>query len=126
MKKTMASLMVLALLNLWIPYAAAEISEELDPMVSPDVQTTVTSESPVSDLEVGADTTSPVVNADDTAQEEKKFGEPKKEKTKKSSKKKKKSEEKKKKKTEEKKKKKSSEKSSKKASKSKKGKKSSQ
>ena len=51
MKREMVSVLILALLNLWMPYAGAEISQELDPMVSPDAQATVTGESAMNNMD---------------------------------------------------------------------------
>ena len=96
MKRKMASILALMLLNLWLPCASAEISQDLDPMVSPDAQATVTNEG--SENTLTADPTGAAVGTVETPKEEKKVEETKKEskklektkkdKTKKSSKKK--------------------------------------
>ena len=86
MKRTMASMLILAVLSFWIPCASAEISQELDPMVSPEAQAVVTDGSAVNNMD--ASQTSNVVSTTDTVLPEKKIEEPKKEKSKKSSKKK--------------------------------------
>lgn len=116
MKRKMVSVLVLALLNLWIPYASAENSQDLDPMVSPEAQATVTSESSTSGVD--ASQAGDVVSPASTTTSGEKVEETKKEKAKSSAKKsdekkKKKSDEKKKKKTDETKKKKTSSRSSK-------------
>jgi len=87
MKIAGVTMLVLMLLNLWVPFAQAEISKDLDPMVSSDVLVTVTEAPSVS----GSTTTGQAsngVSAADTAVAEKKTDETKKEKSKKSSKKK--------------------------------------
>ena len=86
MKNKMVSFLVLALLSFWIPCASAEISQELDPMVSPDAQAAVTSDAPANSATAG--TTSNVVSPNVAAKEEKKTEETKKEKSKKADKKK--------------------------------------
>lgn len=86
MKNKMVPVLILALLNLWIPYANAENSQDLDPMVSPDALMAVTEE--ISAGGVTAGQASNVVSTADTAASEKKVEEPKKKKSKKSSKKK--------------------------------------
>ncbi|MDD5226693.1 MAG: hypothetical protein PHV97_05895 [Candidatus Omnitrophica bacterium] len=86
MKRIMSWVVIFAVLSLWIPCASVEISQELDPMVSPDAQATVTSETPAAN--VTADQASNVVSTADAAKEEKKVEETKKEKSKKASKKK--------------------------------------
>ncbi|MFA7254756.1 MAG: hypothetical protein WC133_01490 [Candidatus Omnitrophota bacterium] len=86
MKNKMVSILILALLNLWIPYANAENSQDLDPMVSPDAQATVTEDTSTGAMTAGQ--ASNVVSTTDTVTPEKKVEEPKKEKSKKSSKKK--------------------------------------
>ena len=73
MKKGMISILILTVLSFWIPSAGAEISRDLDPMVSPEPQATVTSESPVSAMTTGQ--TSNTVSAVDTTKEKKKTGE---------------------------------------------------
>jgi len=70
MKRKLVSLLILVLLNLWIPYAAAEISQELDPMVSPDASAAMTSETPENGLTAAE--TSNVVSTADVAKKEKK------------------------------------------------------
>ena len=47
MKRKIVSVLIFALLNLWMPYASAELSQDLDPMVPPDVQGTMTNENAV-------------------------------------------------------------------------------
>ena len=86
MKSKMVSILFLTLLSLWIPNASAEISQDLDPMVSPDPQAIVTDEASVS----GATTSSAsnIVSTADATTVDKKTEETKKEKSKKSSKKK--------------------------------------
>ena len=79
----MVSMLILAVLSVWIPYASAEMSEELDPMVSPDAQATVTNETTVSGATPGQ--TSNGVTAPETTTADKKAGETKKEKSKKKS-----------------------------------------
>jgi outer membrane biosynthesis protein TonB len=111
----MASMLIVAVLSFWIPCASAEISQDLDPMVSPDAQSTVAGESSMDSWDSAQ--TSDAVSPADATPVEKKIEEPKKEKKSKKSLKKK-SEEKKKKKSDGKKKKKSSSKSSKKHKKS--------
>ncbi len=86
MKRVTISILILTVLGFWIPFASAEISQDLDPMVSPDVQATVTSESSAGNME--ANQTSNVISTADITTAEKKLEEPKKEKSKKSSKKK--------------------------------------
>ncbi len=86
MKRAITSILILAVLSFWIPRASAEISQDLDPMVSPDAQATVTDESLVGNRDAAQ--TSHGVSTADTAAVEKKLEEPKKEKSKKSSKKK--------------------------------------
>ncbi|MFH1208737.1 MAG: hypothetical protein V1673_04185 [Candidatus Omnitrophota bacterium] len=83
MKKAMISILILTVLGFWIPSAGAEISRDLDPMVSPEPQATVTSESPVSAMAAGQ--TSNAVNEVGTTKEKKKTEETKKKKAKKSS-----------------------------------------
>ena len=83
MKRTMISILILTVLGFWIPCASAEISQELDPMVSPDAQATVTSEGSANNMAV--DQTSNVVSTVDATKVEKKGEEPKKKKIKKSS-----------------------------------------
>ena len=81
MKRAMISVLILAVLSFWTPCASAEISQDLDPMVSPDAQTTMTNEGTVNNFE-----SAPVSNAvsvASTATPEKKVEEPKKKKTKK-------------------------------------------
>lgn len=82
----MASILALMLLNLWLPYASAETSQDLDPMVSPDPQATVTGESSAN--VVTADATREETKIEETKKEEKKLEEKEKKKSKKSSKKK--------------------------------------
>ena len=86
MKKTMASMLILAVLSIWVPCASAEISQELDPMASPDAQATVTNDS--STNSVGSQQVSNVVSTADATGSKKAAAETKKEKSKKSSKKK--------------------------------------
>jgi hypothetical protein len=87
MKNKMVSILIVALLSLWIPTASAEIDQGLDPMVPADVQATVAEEASVSGAAIGQ-TSNVVSTADVTAPEKKKVEEKKKEKSKKSSKKK--------------------------------------
>lgn len=63
MKRKIVSVLIFALLNLWMPYASAELSQDLDPMVSPDAQEAVASESAVS-TPVAAQTENAVSTAD--------------------------------------------------------------
>jgi hypothetical protein len=86
MKKAVVSTLILVLLNLWVPFACAEISQDLDPMVPADVQATVTEETSMSGATTGQ--TSNVATAADATASKKKEEETKKEKSKKSSKKK--------------------------------------
>ncbi|MEI7750929.1 MAG: hypothetical protein WCJ71_02460 [Candidatus Omnitrophota bacterium] len=87
MKNKMVSILILALLSLWVPCASAEIDQELDPMVPADVQATVAEEASVSGAATGQ--TSNVASTANAAASDKKKGEvTKKEKSKKSSKKK--------------------------------------
>lgn len=86
MKSKMALILILALLNLWIPAASAEISRDLDPMVPADVQATVTGET--SAAGVTDSQASNVVSAADAVSAEKKVEGTTKEASKKSSKKK--------------------------------------
>jgi hypothetical protein len=81
MKKTVTAMLVLMLLNLCVPGARAEISQDLDPMVSADPQATVTEKTSMS----GATTsqTSNGVSAAAATADEKKTEKPKKEKAKK-------------------------------------------
>lgn len=83
MKRAMISILILTVLGFWIPCASAENSQDLDPMVSPDVQAIVTGESSAGNME--ASQTSNVISTTDTTASEKKVEEPKKKKTKKSS-----------------------------------------
>ena len=83
MKKTVIAMLVLVLLNLWVPFARAEISQDLDPMVSSEPQATVAEETSMSGKTTGR--TSNVVSTANTMASEKKVEEPKKKKTKKSS-----------------------------------------
>jgi hypothetical protein len=76
MKKAMISILILTVLGFWIPSAGAEISQDLDPMVSPESQATVTSESPASAMAAGQ--TSNKVSAVDAKKEKKKTKETKK------------------------------------------------
>ena len=82
MKKIAIFVLILALLNFWVPYVQAGISQDLDPMVSPEPQATVTGESSSGNTVTGQ--TSNVVSTADATGSEK----GKKEKSKKSSKKK--------------------------------------
>jgi hypothetical protein len=107
MKNKMVSILILTLLSLWIPNASADISQDLDPMVSPEPQATVTGESSTDDMVAGQ--AGDVASIAGATTDGKKIEETKKEKSKKSSKKKS---------SEKKKKKKSSSKSSKKHKKS--------
>jgi hypothetical protein len=86
MKNKMVSILVLALLSLWIPNAKAEISEDLDPMLSPDPQAIVMEETSID--KAATDQASNVVSTADATDSEKKVEGTKKEKSKKSSKKK--------------------------------------
>ena len=86
MKRTVISILILAVLSFWIPCASAEISQDLDPMVSPDAQATVTSESSANGT--GAGQTSNVMSTANATTAEKKVEEAKKGKSGKSSKKK--------------------------------------
>ena len=82
MKRTMISILILTVLGFWIPSASAEVSQDLDPMVSPESQATVTNESSANS--VGNGPVSNTVSTAGTTTSEKKVGESKK-KTKKSS-----------------------------------------
>lgn len=73
---------MLMLLNLWMPCAGADISRDLDPMVSPEVQATVTSDKASGSVVPGEDSDAVMASA---AKEEKKIEEPKKKKSKKKS-----------------------------------------
>jgi hypothetical protein len=53
MKKTVVVMLVLMLLNLCVPAARAEISQDLDPMVPVEYQATVTEEASVSGATTG-------------------------------------------------------------------------
>lgn len=78
MKKAMALLLTLALLNAWIPCASAEISQELDPMLTPEPQATVVSENSTESFNgIAGDTTSNVVSSADAVADEKTVEEPK-------------------------------------------------
>jgi hypothetical protein len=95
MKKIISSIMIVALLGFWTPCASAEMSQELDPMVSPDPQAVAAEGTSVAGTTT--EQASNVVSTADATAAEKKIEEPKKPKSKKASKKK--SDEKKKKKT---------------------------
>jgi uncharacterized membrane protein YdfJ with MMPL/SSD domain len=83
MKKAMISILILTVLGFWIPSAGAEISQDLDPMVSSETQATVKSESPTSAMAAGQ--TSNAVSAVGTTKEKKKTEDTKKKKAKKNS-----------------------------------------
>ena len=86
MKRKIVPFLILALLNLWLPYANAEISQDLDPMVSPDVQTVIANENPAENTDqMAAGQTGNAVSDAGAVKAEKKVEEPKKKKTKKSS-----------------------------------------
>ena len=86
MKKSISAVLILAVMSLGIPGASAEISQDLDPMVSPEPQATVTAESSVNNSAAGqADHATSVADA---AKTEKKSKKVEKEKSKKNSKKK--------------------------------------
>ncbi len=86
MKRIVSALLVLAVTSLRTPCASAEIYQDLDPMVSPEAQVIVTSESPVAS--VAADRASNVVSTENIAKKEKKSEVSKKKKEKKGTKKK--------------------------------------
>jgi hypothetical protein len=83
MKKAVLGMLVLALLNLCVPAARAEISQDLDPMVPVDFQAAVTEETPMNSATTGQ--TSEGVNSAAATADEKKAEKTKKEKTKKKS-----------------------------------------
>jgi len=87
MKRAIASILIFAVLSFWIPCAWAEISQDLDPMVPVDAQTTVAEEASVSGDSTGQ-VSNVVSTADATAGEKKKVEETKHVKSKKSSQKK--------------------------------------
>ena len=70
MKRKIVPVLIFALLNLWIPCASAGMSQDLDPMVSPDAQETVTSESAANTAAAGQ--TGNAVSAADASKGEKK------------------------------------------------------
>ena len=63
MKSKIVPVLIFALLNLWMPLAAAEMSRDLDPMVPPDAQETMTNENAVN-TPVAAQAENAVSNAD--------------------------------------------------------------
>ena len=83
MKRTMISILILTVLGFWIPCASAEISQELDPMVSPDAQATVTSDGSANNVAAGQTSNAMIPVA--ATKEEKKAGTTKTKKSKKSS-----------------------------------------
>ncbi|MFH1799272.1 MAG: hypothetical protein ABH891_00295 [Candidatus Omnitrophota bacterium] len=83
MKKMVIVMLVLMLLNLCVPGAQAEISQDLDPMVPVDSQATVTEETSVSNATTGQ--ANDGVNVTGAKASEIKTEKPKKEKTKKNS-----------------------------------------
>ncbi|MFA5160532.1 MAG: hypothetical protein WC484_08535 [Candidatus Omnitrophota bacterium] len=86
MKRTMVSMLILAVLSFWIPSANAEVSQDLDPMVSPEPQATVTNENSMNNTNTSQ--TGSAVSTPETTTADKKVEETKKGKSKKSSKKK--------------------------------------
>lgn len=86
MKKTIALILILALLNFWMPCVNAGIYEELDPMVSPDASMTMADED--FSMQKTDARTSNVVGTADMERTWKKSGKSKTEKSRKSSKKK--------------------------------------
>jgi len=85
-KKMVSAVLILAVMSLGAPCASAEVYQDLDPMVSPEAQATVTSENPVAS--VTADQASNVVSTENIAKTEKKSEVSKKKKSKKNSEKK--------------------------------------
>jgi hypothetical protein len=86
MKRTMISILILAVLGFWVPIASAEISQDLDPMVSPEPPATVTGENSMNNISAGQ--TSSTLSTTGATAADKKGEKTKKEKSKKSSKKK--------------------------------------
>ena len=70
MKRKIVPVLIFALLNLWIPYASAGMSQDLDPMVPPDAQETVTNESTANTAAAGQ--TGNAVSTADASKGEKK------------------------------------------------------
>ena len=70
MKEMVSAVLILMVISLGVPCSGAEVYQDLDPMVSPEAQATVTSESPVAS--VTADQTSNVVSTENIAKAEKK------------------------------------------------------
>ena len=88
MKRAMISILILTVFGFWIPGVSAEISQDLDPMVSPEPQAIVKEENPMNTDNINTSQKGDTAVTPEAAITDKKVEETKKEKTKKSSKKK--------------------------------------
>ncbi|MFA5168392.1 MAG: hypothetical protein WC530_07670 [Candidatus Omnitrophota bacterium] len=88
MKRTMVSMLILAVLSFWVPNANAEVSQDLDPMASPEPQAIVKEENSMNTDNINTSQKGDTAVTPEAAMTDKKVEETKKEKTKKSSKKK--------------------------------------